>query len=105
MIVLFLVFIGLVVFFEIFIKFDHPKELDIIKNDYSNDKSIIDSLGQVVGYEYNFNKNDLKKDTLDFKIHLTGRDRNLFINGKLIKLNQNIWIYDSTKFAIRMVAK
>jgi hypothetical protein len=46
-----------------------------------------------------------KKDTLDFKIHLTGRDRNLFINGKLIKLNQNIWIYDSTKFATRMVAK
>ena len=51
---------------------------------YSTDQELIDSIGKITSWEYTFNENDKKNDTLNFQILLYSKRYLVKINGDLM---------------------
>ena len=61
-----------------------------IKN-FKENKDLMDRIGGYRTYEYSYNKNDLKTDTLKFKILIIGKNGEIICNGIAVKNSQNRW--------------
>lgn len=99
-----IVFLVLIICFEIFLKIEGIEQLDEIVNIYSSDKELIDSVGKIKNHEYYYNENDRRADTLDFEILLYSKSYRIKINGFLVGTEESR-TYDPKKFNVIVTAK
>ncbi len=92
------ILIGLVLFLigvfsmEYYIQKDHSHFFAETIEQYRNDKSLMVSIGGFKSYSYKFNENQLKEDTLDFRMVIKGKKRDFVVTGEAIKTKDNSWI-------------
>ncbi|MEM6816795.1 MAG: hypothetical protein AAF600_20805 [Bacteroidota bacterium] len=79
------------VFFEVITRPDYPELFPTIVEDYKMNSKLMNVLGGYRTYEYFYNKNHLKKDTLKFQIKIIGRDKSLMCTGYAIKDELGKW--------------
>ena len=90
-IILGVIALALLLSFELYIRYDHPSFFEEIINEYKNDEKLMISIGGFKSFEYEFNKNELKEDTLNFSITLIGKEKKLVCTGKAFKDNRKEW--------------
>jgi len=90
-IIIFIVFVILLLVFEIFIKIDSPAFFDEKINDLKNDSLLMEDIGGYKKYEYSYNENQLENDTLQFQIIIFGKNKKLINQGQAIKNKSNEW--------------
>ena len=82
----------LLVLIELYIRHDHPLFFETIIEEHKNDKALMTSIGGYQSFEYHFNKNQLKEDTLDFRITIMGSEGSIFLTGKAVKNKRSDWV-------------
>ena len=92
--------IMVLIFFELYIRHDHPKFFDNIIENSKNDSRLMEQIGGYKSFEYSFNKNDLKKDTLDFEIKLIGNKKNALFVGRALKNPDKRWVVTEKEVVI-----
>lgn len=97
-----IVFLLLILGMEIFLKSQEVEQFDEIIAFYSSEKSLIDSVGRITSYEYSYNENDRRADSLDFKIFLYSKKYRIEINGFLVGI-EGERTYDPEKFLIVVI--
>jgi hypothetical protein len=80
-----IIIICILFLFDIYIKKENPRFFEDVIEDHKSNISLMDSIGGFSSYEYKYNKNQLKQDTLDFKLILYGGNKKLISIGKAIK--------------------
>jgi hypothetical protein len=77
--------VGVILFELITNQYDQgEKPIEGLIEFYSTDQELIDSIGKITSWEYTFNENDKKNDTLNFQILLYSKRYLVKINGELI---------------------
>ncbi len=64
--------------------------LDNFTSSLKENKDILSKIGKIVNYEYSYNEDDLKKDTVPFNIRLHGEKKVLEYTGIAVK-KENKW--------------
>ncbi len=98
-----IVFLLLILCFEIFLKSQEIEQFDEIIDFYSSDRSFIDSVGRITSYKYTYSENDRGADSLDFKIFLYSKKYRIEINGFLVG-EEGERTYDPEKFNVVVTA-
>lgn len=88
---------GLAIAINIFGNYWHKKSTPSFLLDKLNqleaDANLIDSIGGLRSYKYEYNKNDFRHaDTLKYSIVLIGKNKTLTYNATQIKDSLNEWI-------------
>ena len=94
-VVYFAVFVILVLLFEIFINKGFPEVIELQLDELKNDKEVLNQIGGYDSFEYQFNENDLKSDTLIVKIIVYGKKRRVLKNVSFVKDGDDWKVYDS----------
>lgn len=77
---------------EFFIQRDQPKFFMEKIEEFRQNKVLMVSIGGFKSFMYEFNKNQLEEDTLDFKILIEGREENFLLQGKAKKNEKSEWV-------------
>lgn len=93
--VYFAVFVILVLLFEIFINKGFPEVIELHLDELRNDKEVLYQIGGYDSFEYHYNENDLKSDTLKVKITVYGKKRKVLKNVSFVKDGADWKVYDS----------
>ena len=93
--VFFTVFVILILLFEIFINYDFPDVIESQLEELKNDKEVLDQIGGYDSFEYHYNENELKSDTLRVKITLYVKVRKVLKNASFVKDGDDWKVYDS----------
>ena len=80
-----------IIFLEIYIRHDHPPFIQETIQALKENDSLMASIGEYKNYEYNFNKSDLKRDTMAFSIQIVGINKKLIYTGKAVKGSEQNW--------------
>jgi len=90
----------IIIALELFIRHDHPKFFNDTINVLKEDQELMSSIGGFSSFEYKFNKNDLKKDTLPFQIIIKGKEGYLLYRGLAIKNQSSKWVVEEKDISI-----
>ena len=101
-----LLFLGGLILFELItIQYDQGVEpIEELIEIYSTDQDLIDSIGKITSWEYAFNENDKKSDTLNFQIVLYSKRYLVKINGDLLG-SENSRFYNSENIDAKVESK
>jgi len=96
---IFYVFITLLVLaaLEYFIEYNEPRIFKETIESIKADVQLTDGIGDVEGYEYEYNKDDLESDTLNFKITLFGSESHVEVKCIAEKDSLDQWVITSMK--------
>lgn len=72
---------------EILSRPSSPPLFDEILEAYRKDEDRMASIGGYTGYEYEYNRKQLEKDTIDYHIIIYGRTGNYVLRGVAVKKN------------------
>lgn len=81
--------------FEIFINYDFPDVIESQLEELKNDKEVLDQIDGYDSFEYHYNENELKSDTLRVKITLYGKESKVLKNASFVKDGEDWKVYDS----------
>lgn len=81
--------------FEIFINYDFPDVIESQLEELKNDKEVLDQIDGYDSFEYHYNENELKSDTLRVKITLYGKESKVLKNVSFVKDGEDWKVYDS----------
>jgi hypothetical protein len=88
----FSVFVILVLLFEIFINKAFPEVIELHLDELKNDKEVLYQIGGYDSFEYHYNANDLKSDTL--KVIITVYGKKVLKNISFVKDGADWKVYD-----------
>ena len=89
-VILIIFMLGALIVLDYYTKRSDFPFLDNLISSLKENKDILSKTGKIVNYEYSYNENDLKKDTVPFNIRLRGERKVLEYTGIAVK-KDNKW--------------